>query len=383
MDNCSPMTPGKARRSFCPSEYDTAGEEDSPDNSLYFSIIEEGNVSMNKENTSNGGPWLVTDLSASAGKRTIKGATPLLRKILQNQPNITPRNKHNKRVSFSQSPKPVAVPPMVEKLAKLQLSETEQAIQSETNSVGKKRIHLTPGKALRNRSLVNVSEMIDPKALPSAALTVGNVIQHSMEQKNESTPVDEMNDAPFDSTASTDDIEKDQMHCTIIEYQSNDIDRTLVTTNVPEEAINQAEGTIDQIMVSIPLKSIIAPVTDQAELAKSAVALLGSGRKKKLAESTIVPPNTPNKSEPSKTADVILSNVAKNSPAPNNTKNAVRLSRARLANDTRKSILPVARQASRQTMVKRRSGTFETRKIDRRGTVARMSMARTAMKPGM
>lgn len=96
----SPMqTPSKSRRS-CQSEYETAGEDDDSDSSLYYSMIDMDQTLENKENSLN--------ISSKLVKRLPKGGsagTPLLRKTLQKnlvevQTSMKPRKNANKCVSF-------------------------------------------------------------------------------------------------------------------------------------------------------------------------------------------------------------------------------------------------------------------------------------------
>lgn len=93
------QTPSKARRS-CHSDYETAGEDDDSDSSLYYSMTDMERTLENKENSLNKG--------SNSAKRLPKGGsagTPLLRKTLQKnlvdvQASMTPRQKANKQVSF-------------------------------------------------------------------------------------------------------------------------------------------------------------------------------------------------------------------------------------------------------------------------------------------
>lgn len=404
MENYSPQTPGKSRRSHCPSEYESAGEGDISDNSLYFSIIDDGNMSMNmsmnKENATNGGRRSVVDLNASAGYRGSKTVTPLLRKVLIDPSNKTPRNKNNKRVSFSQSPKPNPMPEISGKMAKMQLKESNEMGKSLINkSAERKRIPLTPGKLLKNRLLDQIAETIDNDTSSETALTVDNVSKYSNGQHHTDASVQdtevkmENGDSHFalNSTASTDDIEKDQMHNTIIENVNQDGDQTLITSdNVASEEPNamdimsnekksineQSKPAMEKspIMESVVSKSIVVPV-NLAESVTVAMSSEKKDRKKSSIRSSIAPPNTPNKSTAVSVEDIL--NKVNSTAGTVGTKNAAKLNRAQLASESRKSILPVAKKPSRPTVYKRRSGTFETRKVDRRATMARMSMVKS------
>lgn len=71
------QTPSKARRS-CHSDYETAGEDDDSDSSIYYSLVDMEQTLENKENSLN--------ISSKSAKRSAKGgsaATPLLRKTLK------------------------------------------------------------------------------------------------------------------------------------------------------------------------------------------------------------------------------------------------------------------------------------------------------------
>lgn len=412
-DNYSPQTPGKSRRSYCQSEYESAGEGDISDNSLYYSIIDDGNMSMNmsinKENAINASRRSIADLNVSAGFRSSKTATPLLRKVLIDPSNKTPRNKNNKRVSFSQSPKPNPMPEISGKMAKMQLTTSNGMVQSSMNgSAERKRVPLTPGKALKNRRLDQIAETIVNDTLSEAALTVDNVSKHSSEQHNTDATVQdtevkmENGESHFalNSTASTDDIEKDQMHNTIIENVNQDGDQTLITSDIaafmPEEPIAMDHVSNEKKSFDVPTKPVIEkdqstimkpavpePIVKpksvaQYNLAESVTVAMSSekkDRKKSLIPSSVAPPNTPNKSAAVSVADVL--NKKNSAAGTGETKNAAKLNRAQLASDSRKSILPVAKKPSRPTVYKRRSGTFETRKVDRRATMARMSMVKS------
>lgn len=407
MESYSPQTPGKSRHSYCPSEYESAGEGDISDNSLYYSIIDDGNMSMNmsmnKENATNGNRRSLADLNASAGYRGSKTATPLLRKVLIDPSNKTPRNKNNKRVSFSQSPKPNPIPEISGKMAKMQLKQSNDMVQSSMiRSAERKRVPLTPGKALKNRSLDQIAETIDNDTSSEAALTVDNVSKHSSERHHIDMQM-ENGDSHFslNSTASTDDIEKDQMHNTIIENINQDGDQTLITMDIaaiiPEEPIamdimsngkksiddEQSKPVIDNekcpIMEPVVPEPIAEPKSNgNVNLAESVTVAMSSGKrdkKRSLIPSSVPPPNTPNKSMAVSAADIF--NKINSAAGTSGTKNAAKLNRAQLANETRKSILPVANKPARPTVYKRRSGTFETRKVDRRATMARMSMVKS------
>lgn len=87
MDCLTPSAAAKGRRSRM-SDYHTAGEEEDSDNSLYYSFVE----TDNKEN------------SVRESAKKPKAGTPLHKKLLERglkASALTPRNKHNKRVSFN------------------------------------------------------------------------------------------------------------------------------------------------------------------------------------------------------------------------------------------------------------------------------------------
>ena len=130
----SPATPKK--RYSCTSEYGTPKESDDSDSSLYYSFIESlenciDDDVVNKENSANGPLWTITDtLNSPTISRVPKAKTPLLRKILQM--NHTPRNKHNKRVSFSHLSKPSPTSTATLKVSKAKDSDTIK-LNSEEN----------------------------------------------------------------------------------------------------------------------------------------------------------------------------------------------------------------------------------------------------------
>lgn len=87
MDHLTPSAAAMGRRSRM-SDYHTAGEEEDSDNSLYYSFVE----TDNKEN------------SVRESAKKPKAGTPLHKKLLEKglkTSALTPRNKHNKRVSFN------------------------------------------------------------------------------------------------------------------------------------------------------------------------------------------------------------------------------------------------------------------------------------------
>lgn len=124
-------TPSNKRYSSS-SEYGTPGAVDDLENSLYYSFTADDNPT-NKENSINGGQWAITDLSASSSASThvLKAKTPLLRKVLQ--ANFTPRNKNNKRVSFSHLPKECSAEETSGKMAKtIHTNEHRTELNSDT-----------------------------------------------------------------------------------------------------------------------------------------------------------------------------------------------------------------------------------------------------------
>lgn len=113
MDDISPAeAKGNKSRYSMYSEYDTAGEENDSDSSIYYSFINDSCVD-DKENSVDQKAGGDSELVHRSAKKT-----PLLRKILQKQQNqATPRNQCNKRVSFSVSPKTNSMAPIAKKSA--------------------------------------------------------------------------------------------------------------------------------------------------------------------------------------------------------------------------------------------------------------------------
>lgn len=98
------LTPSKMRRPSTNSEYETAGEDDDGDASMYYSMTDMERTMENKENSVN--------ISSNSAKRLANGAsakTPLIRKTLEKalvkgQAALTPQNKAQKHVSFNVKP---------------------------------------------------------------------------------------------------------------------------------------------------------------------------------------------------------------------------------------------------------------------------------------
>lgn len=252
-------TPNK-RYSLESNECFATPAADDSETSLYYSF----DNSTNKENSINGGYWKVTTPGTQ-----VPNTSSLLRNVLQS--NFTPRNKNNKRVSFSYLAKKSPIPP---------------------NSAGK-----------------------IPKLLVTM-ITTNSVNGNDMEPIEENvTPenTETINDSASDVT---DDLEN-EMHDTIIENPFS------ATNNRGEESESKTKAKA----------GLSIPTTENVE-------------------------NT-------KFIDEILSET--NTKLPSKTRNATKVIRQRLAHESRKSILPVAKKATRSTThTRRRSSTFEPRKVDPR-----------------
>lgn len=270
------------------SEYGTPKEADDSDSSLYYSFSLSENDGQCKENS-----WSVTD----SPSRIPKIKTPLLRMILQ--PNYTPRNKNNKRVSFSYQAKENPIPSSSGKIPKLQS-------KPETHSSG----DLYPSSVF---DMMSIGEHLS------------SILEKDSTNENLNTTVNGVDLAVVNDSASdiTDDLEND-LHNTIIENPSS-------TTKSVAELNN-----------SITLLERPTGVVQKPE--------------------SIETSDWPNKNSAHlKTVDEILHEPAKKE---SHTRNTAKVNRQRLANEIRKSTLPV--KTARATTYKRRSSTYEPRKVDPR-----------------
>lgn len=308
MDDKLPATPKK--RYSCISEYATPKESDDSIDDLYFSfILSEDDDILNKENSINNGQWTITDNSKSpVVSRLSKATTPLLRKVLQT--NHTPRNKNNKRVSFSHLSKPSPSAIAAPKFAKIK----ENLVHS---------VDLD-----RNFDLKRIEE-----SLP--IISAGKLIDQKNEEKSE-------NVADFNTSTDITDGMENELHNTIIENPSSSWSSTLCT----EESIKDSKVTsIQYVKMCAPSEILKSPKLDN------------------LANYSKLQNVTPHTMQNTKTIEEVLHETHKDGPA---TRNMVKINRKRVVNDSRKSILPIPKKPTRATTYKRRSSTYELRKVDPR-----------------
>lgn len=275
-------TPSNKRYSSS-SEYGTPGVVDDSEESLYFSFTVDDNPT-NKENSINGGQWAITDLATtpSTSLHVSKTKTPLLRKVLQS--NFTPRNKNNKRVSFSHLPH------------QKQVEETAGKIS--------KTIH-----TYEHQTAMNSNTMFDLKPIEESlpCPTTQKIFDEH----------DTDNDINSDSAEMIDDLD-DEIHNTIIENPSSVKHSTELLVKVSEKSESNACGS-NEATESIEMNNM-----------------------------------------PAKHVKIVLSEAAKK---PQLTRNVTKMDRRLLIKENRKSILPVSKRA---TTYKRRSSTYEPRKVDPR-----------------
>lgn len=296
-NDTSPVTPKK--RYSCISEYTTPMESDE---SVYYSPLQNYSFvvsedAVNKENSINGGQWTITETTNSpTASRVSKAKTPLLRKVLQT--NYTPRNKNNKRVSFSHIPKPSPIPKTTEK-------------NSKTNNLDNRDCDRTVSFDLKpiekSLPIVTKEELKDIK---------------SYEKIENDTDSNTANESSLDTT--------DDLHNTIIENST--------------AAGNSTSG--EEFITS-----------------QQSVTLLE--KKGQFINYSELKNNVSHKSNAANTRTVeeIIYEDEKNVLQ---TKNTARINRQRLAYDNRKSLLPVTKKQTRFTTYKRRSSTYELRKVDPR-----------------
>lgn len=306
----SPITPKK--RYSCASEYATPKEADESDSSLYYSFsMSEDDGLTSKENSANGGQWTVSH-SAS---RIPKAKTPLLRKVLQ--PNYTPRNQNNKRVSFSYASKVNPTPEISVKVPKI---EPHTATDS------------------------NPSTTFDMKPIEEKL--------KSILKENEQKSIDtigtsaNINDSGSDVT---DDLEND-LHDTII-------------ANPLSTAYNFSDG---HGAISVQPNNDVPVKDEKTGDVLQTLAGVSSDQVNKNLESEASIPNASNgnvNAQCIKTVDDVLRGAIKNE---SQTRNSAKSNRQRLANESRKSVVPVGKKTARATTYKRRSSIYEPRKVDPR-----------------
>lgn len=260
-------TPSNKRYSSA-SEYGTPHEIEEEDRSLYFSFSADDNPS-NKENSIIGGQWAITELTPSMSSTSSKAKTPLLRKVLQS--NFTPRNVHNKRVSFSHLPKQNPIEENAGKIAK-----SAHVYEHEINS--------------------NTMFDLDPirEAISSSVSADQTIFDEHNNEQDANDVIDDENDD------------------TIIENPTS-------MKHSPESLAKdskQSESTacgLNGVKKSVEIKDLL---------------------KEKKVSSKV------------------------------STRNATKIDRKRLVEENRKSVLPVAKKKPmRSTTYKRRSSTYEPRKV--------------------
>lgn len=204
------MIPNKSRYSM-KSEYDTCGEDDDSDTSLYYSIIDNDFESPIEEDKENKSGKVTVSAPDSVSRRNTKAMpkTPLLRKVLEKQ-QATPRNQNNKRVSFSASPK--TIPILAKKTtanvpAVPEVSEPITQEQPNTNGV---------------QSIENVIQAIEEQR------------EHNGEQ-------------PEQTDAVSDDSEESDLHKTMVE---NDSDRTIISIEAVGDQIFDVAENVEIPMVN-------------------------------------------------------------------------------------------------------------------------------------
>ncbi|XP_055302640.1 uncharacterized protein LOC129568587 isoform X2 [Sitodiplosis mosellana] len=331
----SPATPKK--RYSCTSEYATPRESDDSDNSLYYSFVDD-NV-LNKENSVNSGLWTITDASNSPiAPRVSKAKTPLLRKVLQT--NHTPRNRNNKRVSFSHLSKPSPTPAATVKIAKTKDLESE-ALNSDRNVT------------------------FDLKPIEESLPIISNKEQEECESVAESSTIDEsvLSDV-------TDDLES-ELHNTIIENPPSASEYAIPKescerNNSEEHATSVHTAPVSHVSGNkSPVTPLQAIELSESNGMHSSPHMMTDLLENVTPQLSTVSPQLSNENTVTniRTVEEIIEEARKNIPQ---TRNAVKINRQQLANDNRKSILPIAKKATRATSYKRRSSTYEPRKVDPR-----------------
>lgn len=348
---------------------------DDSDSSLYYSMVEDSE-SPDKENSKD---WTVTD-NKKYELRSAKKATPLLRKVLQS--NATPRNKHNKRVSFSDSPKPMPsgekcgkVHPKTPRRTRLNAGDVEAApVDSEVVSCQEKfaalmTISESTGAETWTETMAETPTGIKVAELTTIAEsesidTVANVCTDNEMPSNQLLECfGVISDGASDG--GSDDRDISFLENTIIEQIGRTSDSSLQGIPITDKALTpivesqephgENEGGISPVVQSTPpanvrehIKSVISSVVASLTPgnAKSATAILEESKRR----GTHVPTNNP-----------------------------TRLARTQLAKETRKSIVPKP-ASSRQTSFRRRSSTYEPKKVDARKSISVLKKVRKSLK---
>lgn len=303
----SPATPRK--RYSCASEYATPKESDDSDSSLYYSFIEslENCIDDDVVNKENSVNATLRTITDTLNSPTISRVSQAKTPLLRKvlQNNHTPCNKNKKRVSFSHLSKMIPTPTATVKVPKPKDSDTI-------------KLHAE-------------------KELPVTSNE--KQIEQKIEQKSEN--VEETNDESVSSDV-TDDLEN-ELHNTIIENPSPAANETLVLNS--EQHVTSP---------NIPIASQSCTITIPIETNKLSESI-------ELTNDLSSKNNTPQSNETTvtnvRTIEQIIKEARKNIPQTRNTK------------DNRKSILPINKKATRATTYKRRSSTYEPRKVDSRKTL--------------
>lgn len=340
------------------SEYDSA--VDDSDSSLYYSMAEDSDGAPDKENSRD---WTVTENAPPPFEmRSAKKATPLLRKILQ--PSATPRNKNNKRVSFSDSPKPMPGGeqigkrhPKTPRRGKPNAGDGPANIDGEVANCQEKFAALmtidesaAPENAVETTTEIEVAEpATKPDTQPIEAVANGCI--------DSDMPANQLFDcfgsnSDGASDGGLDDRDHSMLENTIIEKSVRLSDSSLQGTPTNEKALTPIVETPDQVG------------GNASEATPTNAAAPGKIKEHiKSAITSVVASLTPSNAKP---ASAILEEFKRRSThIPTN--NPTRQARTQLANESRKSIAPKA--SSRQTSFRRRSSTYEPRKVDARKTI--------------
>ncbi|XP_031619266.1 uncharacterized protein LOC116338272 isoform X2 [Contarinia nasturtii] len=310
------------------SNYGTPRDNDDSENSMYYSFV--SGEEDSKENSANGGQWTVTDSSSPIIPNVASSKTPLLRKVLQT--NYTPRNKNNKRVSFSQIPKPCPTPEVASKMSKT----SESCVDMIADTTFELKVI--------EESLPDISNENDVKD-PVQQIPI-------FENGVESVTV---NESPFNIS---DGLEGD-LHDTVIE-NSSPIPANITLTDNMEMPANPS------VVQGAEISSKAPDMTASNETRNRPVEV--QERK------STVPPTVKNSAPLPKKVQTNVKTVEEILQAGQKTaqsKNTIKIGRQQLASDSRKSILPVVKKlTTRATTYKRRSSTYEPRKVDPRKSLA-------------
>lgn len=330
MEDTTPTNKNRSSRySMHQSEYGTPiGDSD---NSLYYSLIEDGE----KENST--GKWSVSDSNAPMILRSSKKVTPLIQKVLHH--NQTPRNKNNKRVSFSSSPKPM---PMEEKIGKVH-PKTPRRSKAIATSIGLEDCQ----ERFRDVLTLNSNEKpIEASQLETISETISNDSASNDGSNNEVQSNTSAVSAAISDVASdvADDKDQSMMENTIIENWMRTVKQ------------NGAIG-IHQTNENI--------IESNEPMAMNVIQATSPGK-------NVIQATTPGKNV--KPADQVLQQKMK-TPQPKS-RNVTLIARYKLANENRKTILPkperktILPKTDRKTTYRRRSSTYEPKRMDFRKSIS-------------